>query len=938
MSKGGRFMTVHRGRLAALILVLGLLGSGIYLYVKNTSTTAADYIKRAEAHRQAGDLQASVIDLKNALQKDGHNPHARLLLGQIYFELGDPTSAESTLLRALEEGAPRGEVYRPLEEARLAERTYKQVLDDTAEPGSLPPALKATALALRSRAYLGLGQVDKAKDAATAALDADNHSSDALAAGAYLALAQSNVPKARALIEEAQKAAPADIDLVEMAGDIAFFGSDFTTAQEAYKRALSLRRGNLSLRLKLARAEIATNNLTDAIANIESVLKIAPKDPTTNYLRALAAYQGKDYNNSQKYSETALALNKDFLPALLIAGASSFALSHMEQANAYLNRYVFAVPANLTARKLLAATQARLGRPKEAVEILQGAGEKGAKDVQLLMMIGSATARTGDFATAAQYFEKAASERPDDPAIRTQLGLAKVASGEVDSGIEDLRRATEEDTTLGQPEVALVYSLLRTKQYDKALEAANRFQERQPNNPLGFTLTGLAYIGKGDRTAARAAFEKAREINPADPSATRYLAQLMLAEGNRDQAQAYYREVIKSHPEDVLSYLSLAQLEVQSQHPDEAQAILKEAIQANPKALLPHVILARLLLVRGKPREALAEIDPFRSEFPDDTSLLDVLGRTQLALGQIDDATNTFKTLVKVVPNAGLAHEELASAYEAANRIDDAMAEIDKAAELNPQNPGVKFTKARLLARSGKLADATKLLDELKTAFPKDPGVAELEGLVALAERHPTEAVPAFERAVQLRDNNVNRARLAEALAQAGRAAEAEQTLKSWLKEHPDDILSRSTLASIYVTTNRLADSRAQYEEILKRQPNNALAENNLAWILAQQGQTSTALTHAQHAVELAPQLPEVLDTLGTIQLQSGKVEDALKTLRTASQERPAARDIQFHFAQALAQHGDKDQAIEILQRLLGDQQPFRERQQADLLLRKLKG
>ena len=48
--------------------------------------TSDEYLERAQGYFEQGELDASTIELKNALQRNRENANARLLLGRIYLE------------------------------------------------------------------------------------------------------------------------------------------------------------------------------------------------------------------------------------------------------------------------------------------------------------------------------------------------------------------------------------------------------------------------------------------------------------------------------------------------------------------------------------------------------------------------------------------------------------------------------------------------------------------------------------------------------------------------------------------------------------------------------------------------------------------------------------------------------------------------------------
>ena len=124
-----------------------------------------------------------------------------------------------------------------------------------------------------------------------------------------------------------------------------------------------------------------------------------------------------------------------------MAGASSYALHADEQAYYYLSPYVSEHPKDVAARKLLAATQLRLGRTADAAATLGPLKNEATDDVELLQLIGETSARGGDIATARRYLTLAVKHHPDNGMLRTQLGIAELAAGDPGDAVEKLERA-----------------------------------------------------------------------------------------------------------------------------------------------------------------------------------------------------------------------------------------------------------------------------------------------------------------------------------------------------------------------------------------------------------------------------------------------------------------------------------------------------------------
>ena len=335
------------------------------------------------------------------------------------------------------------------------------------------------------------------------------------------------------------------------------------------------------------------------------MLKVSPNDPATNYLRSLAAYQSKDYQTAKTHSENALRVARNHRPSMFIAGAANYGLGQYEQAFRHLSSYVHEVPTNLEARKLLAATQMKMGQAEKAVGTLQaGTRQPGGEDAQLLAMIGAASAQAGDVRGANRCMERAVAQDPTNPALRARLGATQIALGNVAEGMDELEKAAQQDPA-GAADITLIAAHLRAKEWDKALEAARRLQQKQPASASGYMMEGLAESGRGNFAAAKAAFEKAREVKPQDRAPVKYLAALAIQQNDFDEARRLYREFLTRVPGDVEFLLLSAQLEERAGRREEMVRFAEEAVKHNPDNKFAKLSLARVYLFANEPRKVM---------------------------------------------------------------------------------------------------------------------------------------------------------------------------------------------------------------------------------------------------------------------------------------------------------------------------------------------
>ena len=352
--------------------------------------------------------------------------------------------------------------------------------------------------------------------------------------------------------------------------------------------------------------------------------------------------------------------------------------------------------------------------------------------------------------------------------------------------------------------------------------------------------------------------------------------------------------------------------------------------------------MARLQLRFGESEKALASATEALKKFPQNPALLEIAGDAHLALGEPGDALSMFKNLIDIAPDLASGHIGLARAYLAQFTPDNpqwpAVNEAMQAVSLAPEDTAAKLVLARALALHGRFAQASDLIREMQRLKPHDADVLEITAIIAKGQGLSDEASAAADRAEAVREGAARR-RKAELQLRRGETDQAAKSLTDWLNSHPEDSETRKALAEIRVNAGHLAEAHAEYLQLATLEPKDPIIQNNLAWVLTRLGRWQEAVPHARSAAALEPASVEFLDTLGVILLQTGKSAEALGTLEAAWNKAADRPDIGFHFSQALATAGRKEEALSVLRRVLknGDT-AFAERGQAQILLQQLGG
>lgn len=147
--------------------------------------------------------------------------------------------------------------------------------------------------------------------------------------------------------------------------------------------------------------------------------------------------------------------------------------------------------------------------------------------------------------------------------------------------------------------------------YDVAKEDLESAIAADPSSGYAQFLYGFQFYQRNEMPAAIAALEKARRLNPRDPSAALYLGLAEESLGRMAEALVLYREAIRleeaagqPHADTILVCARLLLLMGEF---DEAERLLARAAKVAPDSRDPHFEAGRLWLKKGDPARAAKE-------------------------------------------------------------------------------------------------------------------------------------------------------------------------------------------------------------------------------------------------------------------------------------------------------------------------------------------
>ncbi len=876
-----------------------------------------EHLARGKALAAKGDHTGATIEFKNVLQSDPKSSEARYLLGRELLQTGEARAAEIELQKAYAAKYNRDAVIAPLVQSQLSQNQPEKIPAEAYRMELATPEGNAELRSLLGAASLLQNRPDEALTFYRSAMQAVPDYPQARLGEARIAAIRGNTDEASAEVTAVLAKNPTLFEGLFLKGDIARARGANPEAIAAYVAAIAQSPRSVAARLALADAYVNAKSYDLAQAQVDQLKKLAPRNPGTNYLDALIAFDRKDYLRANDAINLSLGENPANGVGQLLSGAISIAMGQPALGEVHLLEGIRLLPNAIYGRRMLTALYLRQRQPQKANEILQPALRALPDDANLNGMAGEVALLLGDFPHASKYFERTAQIDPANTNAKVRRAAIDIAQGNDAGGLAALEAAAKESANNPNPDIVIIVTQLNRKQYDQALVAWKRLEKNQPDNPLTYNLRAAIDLGRNDRAGARKALEHAVQIQPTFFPAVNNLAGLDELDGNLDAARQRYKTLLAKDKNSSPALVALAQLEANhGAGADVVVPLLTEAHRVAPKSEQPITALVGYQLSQNNRQQALAAVQEGLNATPNNETYLNIVGALQMQGGGVDQAIAAYRTLSSGRPDSVEYKVRLAQAMLLANQGDLAIPALDNILKAQVEVPAVQTAVVGVVLSAGRVDDAARMLATIHKAAPKSPALNELDADVKVAQKQYVEAAALYRKALAQTPSPATTIKLASTLQAAGNDAEAHTLLADWMKAHPKDSAVAVFDADVALRAKDYPRAATAYRAILAQSPNDANVLNNLAWALWQQ-KDPQAVTFAEKATTLAPNNPAFSDTLGWMLVEQGDTKRGRELLEKASAAAPRQRDITLHLAKAQIKDGQKDRARTTLQALL---------------------
>lgn len=477
------------------------------------------------------------------------------------------------------------------------------------------------------------------------------------------------------------------------------------------------------------------------------------------------------------------------------------------------------------------------------------------------------------------------------------------------------------------------------------------------------------YFVESRYDAARSCVDKILKANPDNHYASMFLIEILMAQNQIQAAKGQLRELAGERGKQAGLALLEGKLHLLENTPLVAASFFKMAIEQDPDLVIAHYLLGIAYLADG--RNHLAQIslqealrrDPL---FTDAELLLAdlyyqqdqvdfglvharriverevenyrahlLLGHLLLASDQYDSAQRAYRAAGRLNPESFSALYYRAIAAEKTGSYPEALRLFKRVHEENPELVDVTLRYCRLLIHTGAVETATEVAQQAVLKNPDNGFFYHVRGEVELGAGNRTNAIEAFEKAVDLAPNLISAYNQLAQLAEKADDRPAQiKILTAGIENNPTYVAAYLQLAELHRKQWALEEATEILEKGLRENPGSAWLGNSLAWLyLERDEQLNKALELAQSAHEKLPDAIPIIDTLGWAYIKRGHYNRAVWILKEAASKAPANPMILFHLGQAQQGNGDMVSAEENLEKVLAMDLPNPYREKARQLL-----
>jgi tetratricopeptide (TPR) repeat protein len=367
-----------------------------------------------------------------------------------------------------------------------------------------------------------------------------------------------------------------------------------------------------------------------------------------------------------------------------------------------LEKAVRRVPIICVAALLFAASLCRAQQASGP----RATGTKAANpQVSPAMLQALALEQQGKFPEAEMAWAKVVKLEPRNARAYAHLALIEAHQEHYPEAIAHYRKAQTLDAAIPQLNLNLGLALFKSGNFPDAAAAFESELHKHPNpsDAQRLTiLTGMSHYGAREYGAAIPYLKQAAVTDQQNLPLRMALAHCYIWTRQWNDAMGVYKEILTINPDSAEADMIAGEALDGEGDSEGAMQQFRAALKANPKEPNAHFVLAYLLWSQKQFDGAISEFQAELANDPDNNQAMVYLGDIYVRLGQFATAKDILEKAAKYPTTDPLIHLDMGIMYMETDDQNNAIQELKKAIEMEPDSVNAHFRLAKLYLSMGK--------------------------------------------------------------------------------------------------------------------------------------------------------------------------------------------------------------------------------------------
>lgn len=545
---------------------------------------------------------------------------------------------------------------------------------------------------------------------------------------------------------------------------------------------------------------------------------------------------------------------------------------------------------------------------------LKSALSKNPNNAEARILLGEVYLIIRRGASAEKEFKRALALGAGQETLKAPLGEAYVQQGQFQRLLDEItpsqQSSTKNTARIQKIRADALAGLGRRKESCEMYRTAN---VTDPGNVEAYW--GLAYCATAarDPALARSHLDQALKLNPKSDGTWVRLGDWERGRGNTQAAEAAYNEAVKLNPRSVEALSSRAVLHVRAGKLDAAAVDAKKLRQSGIEHPGAYYVDALISHAKKQPQQALEGIQKLEKAFPGYVPGWLLASYVHYTAGSPVVAEQQVGRYLAVNPGDLAANQLKALILIRTGRAAEAIKLLEPLVKRHPQNDELHALIGQAYMSAGDYAKASQALETAFSLDPKDVGVQTQLGSSYLGAGMGDQATAMLEAASRADPARVG----ADTLLVLGymRSKEYDKALAAVAaleKKQPKNPLAHRMRGAIYLLRNDLPNARRSLEQALAIQPGDLAATMALARLDVQEKKPDAASKRFLGILDKDAKNVDAMLALAQLAAAAKQEDEYVRWLEKAAKANPAALQPRALLVRHYLAKGNPQQALTI--------------------------